>query len=73
MRDKIARIISNECKDEYYWMSITEAKAVAAQILTIITEEIKKVENPYPVEKASMHYHGFETCRQKIHTLLRSK
>ncbi len=50
----------------------TEPQEMADQILTLLREEIEKVENPYPI---TGRYHKiahdtFEGCRRKILTLL---
>ena len=76
MRDKLLRLkldttqVLRENTDAVY---LTEYDA--GQILKEISEEIEKVENPFtPHPRAILSHHkAFESCRQKILSLLRSK
>jgi len=73
MKEKIARVIAEASSSglaEVYW---------ADKILSLIREEIEKVENPYPKPKGKgvimldlekQQREGFEECRQKILDLL---
>jgi hypothetical protein len=60
IKHQIAEIIEEPMGvDEY-----NPSSKKAGKTLSLIREEIKKVENPY--HKAQMHWHGFELCREKI-------
>jgi len=58
---------SQETRD--FWLKDTK------ELLALISEEIEKVENPFtPHPRAILSHHkAFESCRQKILSLLRSK
>ena len=47
-------------------------RSQANPILTLITEEIEKVENPYQYEE-TWSYKAFEACRHKILSLLKEE
>jgi len=90
MREKIAGVIPADCEgcvDTGYECGIEPDPcglqvAVADQILTLICEEIEKVENPYEdtgrksiggLYELSLERLSFEECRQKILSLLQGK
>ncbi len=69
MREKIAKIIANDDGSPWH---------IADQILTLLREEIEKVENPNRIEKAEYMltwtaHTAFEQCRQQILDLLEGK
>ena len=61
MREKIAEVIK---------FTATTPECMADQILTLLREEIEKVENPYGVVPRPGEWNGFEVARQKILALL---
>jgi len=67
MREKIARYIA-EVGDEYYLAETEPPEQVADQILSLISEEIEKVENDYSWSDQVI---AFEDCRKKILSLLK--
>jgi len=66
------RIIENLARWYQDCLSLEE-KTLVDNTLTLIYEEIEKVENPYGFYKAAFHNDGFEVCRQKILSLLCSE
>ena len=73
MREKIAELL-DESVDDYYRKKVKSITELTDQILSLICEEIEKVENPYiRLEKTigKRFTFAFEDCRQKILSLLR--
>ena len=64
MREKIAE----ELKEFQYLGG--DRQYYIDQILTLLREEIEKVENPYGVVPRPGEWNGFEVARQKILALL---
>ena len=77
MREKITEVISssrneacNACGEP---IEADNPETTTSQILTLITERIKKIENPHTKHRAypgniseSLSHDGFEECRQAI-------
>ena len=85
MREKIARVIYDEYLDRHIHFSDEERQHHALHetdaILTLISEEIEKVENPYAGSRDPKHidygmsqqpeFGAFEDCRNEILSLLK--
>ena len=77
MRDKILELkvdTTQVLRDNFDAVYLTEHDA--DQLLTLISEEIEKVENPHPHFQGESLVYGssseaFEQCRQKMLALLR--
>ena len=75
MREKIDSILANGV---YGWRNESNLIKVEVlnQLLTLIREEIEKVENNFitePPEQGIEEWAGFEHCRQKILSVLKEK
>jgi len=70
MREKIAELINRQSKGD-----IAYCRRLTDQILSLLIEEIKKVENPYVTEGRhwQIQIKAFEDCRQKILKALKSE
>ena len=79
IREKINAIVAKFGRD--FMAQVSDSPDVVGnEIITLITQEIEKVENPYisietptdPFNLYRMEQQAFEQCRQKILNLFRS-